>query len=460
MGIAAAIGIGLLLFLNRGRGEPEHPRAAPVSQLPARLLGDARPPETPILTQTPMAPMPVEHAGLSEDDAAFLNALARTMNASPARLPEADLRRLEALLEKLPDQPTIRAMLVDGYLRKAVARIAERRFAETAALLDRIKVVDPQEARAYEFEMSLRIQAGDWRGAEESARKFESMAGQRSIQVALGLALSLSRLDHIEEALTILDRTAFQACSQGALSAELTLVCPQANDLRAQLGRLKTAEAGKEMLQSERFAVRFDGETQTGVARDVLFVLDRAYVRLAEIYNHRPATKIPVILHSGEDYFLKTGAPRWSGGQYSSHDGNIQIPVRGLSSSMPRDMEDVLVHELSHAFVDDMCGGLIPRDLNEGLAQYMEGQRFEKVMDATEMKRIATTRSTDVGTFYKASLLVAQQLVQSRGQSAVNGMLLAMRETGSAEGGFQKVFGKTYAALKKDIMETFWRRYS
>ena len=460
VGIAAVLGIGVLVFLNSGRGKTETPPAPSVLTTPEGPIDPGPAAMAPIPTPAAMDPVAVEQAGLSAEDAAFLDAVVKGLQGSHAQLAEADFRRLESLFEAWRDNPSIRAILVEASFRRAAARIAERRFAESATVLERIKVIDPQEARVYEFETSVRLQAGDWKGAEASARRFESMAGQRSIQVALQLALALSRLDQVDEALTILDRPAFQACDAGALSSDLAVICPQARDLRAQLGRLMAAEAGKDMLQSERFAVRFDGKTQMGIARDVLFVLDRAYARLAEIYNHRPGTKIPVILHSSDDYYAKTGAPRWSGGQYSSHDGNIQIPIRGLSSTLPRDMENVLVHELSHAFADDMSGGLTPRDLNEGLAQYMEGQRFEQAMDAAALKRLATSRSTSVGSFYMLSLMISQQLVQSRGQGAINDLLHAMRETGSADGGFQRVYGKTYADLRKDILETFWRRYS
>ena len=462
VGIAAAAGLGLMLLVNPRRGAPASP-APPVSaELRPTPHPDAPEPAPVAATPEPslMEAITVPRNGLSEEDVKFLDALVKAMQASPARLAEADLGRVKAMAEKVPDHASIRAVLVEGYLRKAGSQMAQRQFSEAASVLDLIKRIDPNEAKVYEFETSLRLQLGDWKGAEQSARKFESMAGARSAQVALQLAMAVSRLDQVDEALSILNRPLFEPCEGGSTSAEFLVVCPQARDLRTQLGKLHTAQAGKGMLQSERFAVRFDGETQMGVARDVLFVLDRAYARLAEIYNHRPATKIPVILHSGEDYYEKTGAPRWSGGQYSSHDGNIQIPIRGLSSNLPRDMEDTLVHELSHAFADDMSGGLIPRDLNEGLAQYMEGQRFESVLGPSELRRLANTRRVDVMSFYMLSLVVSQQLVQSRGQGPINDMLRGMRETGSADGGFKKVYGSGYEALKKDILETFWRRYS
>jgi hypothetical protein len=55
---------------------------------------------------------------------------------------------------------------------------------------------------------------------------------------------------------------------------------------------------------------------------------------------------------------------------------------------------------------------------------------------------------------------VSQQLVQSRGQGRVNDLLKAMKETGSEDGGFRKVFGQTGTDIRKDILDTFWRRYS
>jgi hypothetical protein len=123
-------------------------------------------------------------------------------------------------------------------------------------------------------------------------------------------------------------------------------------------------------------------------------------------------------------------------------------------------MEDVLVHELSHAFVDEMSGGHAGRDLQEGLAQYMEGKRIESELSLAELKRLAGSGGANVMSFYHLSLAVSQQLVLSRGQGMVNQLLKGMKEAGSEDAGFQKVFGQPGAAMKRDILATFWRRYS
>jgi hypothetical protein len=63
-------------------------------------------------------------------------------------------------------------------------------------------------------------------------------------------------------------------------------------------------------------------------------------------------------------------------------------------------------------------------------------------------------------TFYMLSLVVAQQMVQSRGQGMVNQLLRAMKDDGSEDAGYRRVFGQSGADMKKEILATFWRRYS
>ena len=118
------------------------------------------------------------------------------------------------------------------------------------------------------------------------------------------------------------------------------------------------------------------------------------------------------------------------------------------------------IRDRSHAFVDEMSGGLAGRDLQEGLAQYMEGKRIEQELGLAELKRLANGGGRGVMPFYLLSLAVSQQLVSSRGQGRVNELLKAMKETGSDEGGFRKVFGQSGTDMRKDILATFWRRYS
>jgi hypothetical protein len=417
-------------------------------------------------------PAPIPDTALTPEDHAFLSALwERVKLPSAASVSDADIARLDEILIRGGNDSKLRDFAFGVYAHQATRALEAGSFAALDDSVAKMKRLDARHPRSYELEAYGRARQGDWTGAEAAARTYESLAGE-TIGVATTLALSLQSQGRGAEALAVLDRPLYAACPKPASRFEAD-ACETALGLRRTLSpaleripettRTRAAldvSPSKDQIQSERFDVRFDGDTQTGVARDVLFVLDRAYTRLADIYYERPARKIPVVLHSSRDYYSATGAPFWSGGQFSSHTGAIQIPIRGLPSTLPREMEDVLVHELSHAFVDEMSGGHAGRDLQEGLAQFVSGKRIESELTLPELKSLANSRGQDVMNFYMLSLAVTQQLVQSRGQGRVNDLLKAMKEAGSEDRGFVKVFGQSALAMKADILETFWRRYS
>ena len=464
IGLATAAAIGALFVLNRAPSTP-----AP-SALTAPAQASLPEPPRPAEVSTKDAPT------LTAEDVAFLNALSSRLQKSPDAAPtEAEIERVERLRSANPQSAPLKELLMGVYFRRTDHDLRLGSFALVDQTLGKMKMVDDQQAQVYAVEASVRAQQSDWEGTLAAVEKYESLSGDATLAMSYNLAVALGRLNRRPDALAVLDRPIFQT-SATASSPNDRSVCMAVRQMKEAFEQTAAGsgqgpseerpraalnvDASKEQIQSEKFDVRFDGENQSGVARDVLFVLDRAYTRLADIYYDRPARKIPVVLHSSQDYFTKTGAPWWSGGVYSSHNGAIQIPIRGLPSTLPRQMEDVLVHELSHAFVDEMSGGFAGRDLQEGLAQYMEGKRVEQELSAAELKRLANSSGGGVGSFYMLSLAISEQLVQSRGQGMVNQLLKAMKEAGSEDGGFKKVFGQSGTAMKKDILETFWRRYS
>lgn len=401
--VAAALILGLAAFvLTRLPGSSEsEPR---VASSPPAAVGLPQPPDN-------RADDPADGLPLTAEDVAYLSALTAKLNADRTLAPVDDeIAQVQALLIPRPENARIRTFLIDLCLRRADADFARGDRDHAQSMLAQVRALDP---------------------AHPQLALIDAMAGAPSGGPPPDPRAGRPRA--------------------GALSAP---VPPERERAAVRI------DADKAQIESSSFDVRFDGESQNGLARDVLFVLDRAYGRLSDVYFDKPNRRIPVVLHSQQDYYTKTGAPFWSGGVYNSHDGAIQIPVKGMPSTLPGGMENVLVHELSHAFVDEMSGGYAGRDLQEGLAQYMEGKRIEEELSPAELKRLAHTGRQTVMSFYMLSLVVSQQLVQSRGQTAVNALLKAMRETGSEDGGFQKTFGRSGAAMRAEILETFWRRYS
>jgi hypothetical protein len=176
-------------------------------------------------------------------------------------------------------------------------------------------------------------------------------------------------------------------------------------------------------------------------------------------FGHQPAAPIPVILLAGQSYYDATGAPAWSGGQYDSFDGRVRLPIGGLSASLAAQLDDTLLHELTHAFVADLSRGIAPREVHEGLAQLMEGKRTQALLGEEGLRALADGRLSGVSGFYLSALGLVEDLVRQRGQGGINEVLRAMAETGSSDEAFRRVYGKSLEVLQRDWAARLRQRY-
>lgn len=452
---ALVVGLGFVgAWYEKSRPAPAELPSEPNSVVPARAASagpgvDARPPALdapPVGFAAPMVPSQTASTWTS-DDVTFLQKVG-IMLGNPGYRPSSDeLARVKSLADAQPGGE-IRKLQAFLQTRLAQLGVRERRFSEARARLNEAKTFDATIPQIYAVEAVVCSEERDWAGAESAARRAEQL-GDASVETGYALAFALFRQDRNADAIPVLDREPMRQY-------------PPARELRAQIEGQQRAEGGKDQFSSDRFNVRFDGEAHDGVARDVLRILDRYYFTLADTYGYRPKNVIPVVLYSQRDYYTATGAPAWSGGVYDNHSGRIGIPIRGMPSDLDAEGASTVLHELSHAFVAEMTGGAITdaRDLNEGLAQYMEGDRIESRLSPQQLKRLANDPRATVGDFYMIALLFAQSLVNAHGQTTVNSILNAMAETGSADAAFQKILGYNMEEARKRALETFWRRYS
>jgi hypothetical protein len=149
---------------------------------------------------------------------------------------------------------------------------------------------------------------------------------------------------------------------------------------------------------------------------------------------------IPVILFSRQQYNA-SGGPAWSAGVYEPIDGRIRIPIGGLSSSLTPELEGTLLHEVTHAFVGDRSRGVCPRDVNEGLAQYMEGKRIAELLRPDQVTALADGRFGGLAGLYLGGLSLVEYLIGTRGQGGINDLLREMGETRDVDEAYRRVFG-------------------
>jgi hypothetical protein len=290
------------------------------------------------------------------------------------------------------------------------------------------------------------LEAGDWTEAEGAARAVLAREPHDASAVK-GLAYALVRQDRSREALEVLD-----SLLEREDDAEARLLFER---ITADL----TPEAGLTEQRLAHFHVRYDGEAHADLEPEVRRVLERHYATLVRMFDHRPVSPIPVILLSRESYYTETGAPAWSGGRYDAFDGRVRLPIGGLTAALPPEVDSTLLHELTHAFVTDRSRGVAPREIQEGLAQFVEGQRVERLLTPEQLAALAEGRIGGVPGFYLKSLSFVEHLSALRGQGGINDLLQGMAETGNANQAFERVYGQDATSLQRDWETRLRNRY-
>jgi tetratricopeptide (TPR) repeat protein len=354
-----------------------------------------------------------------------------------------DVSDAEALYARHPAEARD---LLEGVLLAAASRAqAARRFDSAATLLQRARAIAPASPRPLRMQLGLLLTTNDWPPAEEAGRALLALS-PRDAEGARGLAYALVRQDRNREAIELLN--GFLGTAEDA-------------EARALLARIQHDSAAEKNLSEAKLAhfhVRYDGDAHEDVGREILRQLDRHYATLVRSFDHEPGQPIPVILFSRESYYDATGAPAWSGGQFDSFDGRVRIPIGGLSAGRMPDLDETLIHELTHSFVNDLSGGAAPRELHEGLAQYMEGRRVAQ-LDEDRLRALANGRLGGVAGFYLISLWLVEDLAAQRGAGGLNDLLRAMGSSGNADQAFRSVYGSDFATLKRQAAGRLRTRY-
>src|ERR1700704_702984 len=135
--------------------------------------------------------------------------------------------------------------------------------------------------------------------------------------------------------------------------------------------RDKKEEENYKENESSHFTLRYSGAAAPALARDVLRTLEMHFSAIESELNYSPPDSIGVILYTQEAFADITKAPGWAG---ALNDGRIRVPVQGLTG-VDQELSRVLKHELTHSFVQQKTHGHAPTWVQEGLAQWMEGQR-------------------------------------------------------------------------------------
>ena len=413
--------------------ESRGPTPLPATTVSAQPLPTLPPPVATPARREPLANF--RAPSLPDVDLAAAQDLARRLNVR-APLASADVALAEGLRARHPLEPEIKSLLVSTLVLSSEQNRWARRFEAAAGALRRAVAVDPTVVNVRIQLMDVLLEGSDWAGAEAAARDTLPLAPE-SGQLMEGLAYALFRQDRNREAADILHHAMDNRPTDSARS------------LLARIEKGLADERGMTEQHLSHFNVRYDGEAHEDVGREILRVLEHHYSTLVVSFDHQPKATVPVILFTTQGYYDASGAPTWSGGVFDNFDGRIRIPVGGLTSRLSPEMDGTLIHELTHAFINDLSHGLAPREVHEGLAQFMEGKRIAAMLSPDRLTALADGRMPGVFGFYLGALSYVEYLISLRGQGGLNDLLRAMGTTGSVDDAFRQVYGEDYSGTRR-----------
>jgi hypothetical protein len=294
-------------------------------------------------------------------------------------------------------------------------------------------VFDPDVLRLRE-----RFLLRDWQSAEAAARAvLQRDAG--SAEAACVLAEALLRQDRVREAWD-----AATECERLASTADERQF---ALSLFQRLDRLASSEGGLREQQLAHFRVYYDGERHEALGREVVRVLESHYATLVSQLGHQPTNPIPVVLLANEAY--DEVAARGSVGMFSHGDSRVRVRVKGLGATLTPQIERTLLHELVHAFAYELSAGTVPRDVNEGLAEYMEGTRVGFDLSPQQVSALRGDSPLRTWDFYLGATSFVEFLIGQRGMGGIGDLLRRLGQSRNLDRAFSDVYGSTHAEMQK-----------
>jgi tetratricopeptide (TPR) repeat protein len=234
--------------------------------------------------------------------------------------------------------------------------------------------------------------------------------------------------------------------------------------------RDKSEEDSYRENESAHFQLKYSGEAEPGLARDVLHTLEGHFEVISSELGYTPPEPIGVVLYTQQGFADITQAPGWVG---ALNDGRIRVPVQGLTS-VNAELSRVLKHELTHSFIQQKTRGRAPTWLQEGVAQWMEGKRSEEnaavliqVFDAGHAAPLGRLEgswmslSTDVARYaYAWSLANVEYIVGTQGMGDVERILDRIADGETTEQAVRDVLHEGYSDLMQSTSEYLKKSYS
>lgn len=363
-----------------------------------------------------------------------------------------DLEGAERLLRQAiaADGPSsaLNKLLARVLAEKGKKEMASGAFASAVASFKDASTLS-QEPVIISMLADAQYRSGDLRGA---ALTLEHIAGVPGAPERLKAIYSLLGRESLEagktdDAAVFLGKASRLDPSDGKLS-----------DALARIEEENSFEAGMERREGGHFLVKFEGGENAVAGHLIGLLLEEAYLKVGQDFGFYPEERIEALLYSKEAFTDITRSPSWAGAIY---DGRIKIPAGGLTEKTSA-LEKVVYHEYTHAVVRELSGGRAPVWLNEGVAQYEEGQssapyaRIFSGLASSGKLRLKPLEGSFMGlgpheaqTAYILSLSAAEYIIREFGFFSVRNILDNLKGGMGLTDAIQGALGISYEELER-----------
>lgn len=176
-------------------------------------------------------------------------------------------------------------------------------------------------------------------------------------------------------------------------------------DLKNKIEKLAVEAPVEKKLSTyseQHFLIKYHNEEKNIEGFQLRELLRTTYRDISKEFSYYFKRQVVVLLYDEGDFKKITATPHWVAGIY---DGKIRMPInrKGFGED---DLRALTAHEVTHAFVHAMSGGMAPPWINEGLAVYMENK--VKARDTIVFESAIKTK-----TLFPMDQLISQQATAS-----------------------------------------------
>jgi hypothetical protein len=343
---------------------------------------------------------------------------------------------------------------------------------------------------AYHAAAQLELVHGDMEHALDDERTALTYAPD-SLFILLDVAYLHLRRSEYKQALDYLDRAqrvapdnpdvpkltgwayyGMNKLRQAVAEWERALALKPDAEVQAALDKAKRDQQEEENYrenESSHFTLRYSGEAEPELAREVLHALEMHFSAIESELSYTPPEPIGVILYTRQAFADITRAPGWAG---ALNDGRIRVPVQGLKQLTP-ELSRVLKHELTHSFIRQKTRANAPTWVQEGLAQWMEGKRsgaaagvLVQMYDAKQAMSLGDLEGTWLqlssavaGYAYAWSLANVEYIVQVDGMTDMERILDRLGGGSTAEAAVRQVLRSDYEELMQSTAQYLRKTY-